>query len=288
MVYPRTFSTADTAFTAAALAYATLVMVWSAVAGPLGINHDAHQFMASAFMVARHGLHPYRDFAYFHMPNLVYVSAPFFLTSSPFLMARVFAGLCAVGIGLTTCLSARALLAGHGTMSRLLVPIASTALLVHSPVFHDASSHVWNHTPATLCALLAFLLHCQAIRGERPVLYFWLSGVSLGMAIGIRSLLAPLVMPFLLAMVVFRAETVRAKGLHVLVFVAGGVLANGPAVYFLFTSAEDVFFGHLGYATLSTTYWQERSWRIAMTFVGKRLFVKDRISSTRGNCRFWW
>jgi hypothetical protein len=277
MVYPRTFSTADTALTAAMLAYSTIVVVWSAVSGPLGINHDEHQFMASAFMVARCGLHPYQDFAYFHMPNLVYLYAPFFFTSHPFLGARLFAGICAVGIGLTTFLIARALFAGHGTMSRLLVPIASTTLLMHSPLFHDASSHVWNHTPATLFALLAFLLHCQAIRGERPFRYFCMSGMSLGMAVGIRSLLAPLVIPFLLAMVVFRADTVRDKGLHVLVFVAGGLLANGPAVYFLFTSYEDFLFGNLGYATLSTTYWQKRSWQIAMTFVGKLFFLKDRI-----------
>ena len=147
----------DTACTGALLVYATIVLVWAALCGPFGLNHDEHQFMASAFMVARAGLQPYQDFAYFHMPNLVYLYAPFFFTASPFLAARLLAGLCAVGIGLTTFLFARALFAGHEKLSRLLVPLAGTALLVHSPLMHDTASHVWNHTPATLCALLAFL-----------------------------------------------------------------------------------------------------------------------------------
>lgn len=272
----------DTAFTVALLAYATIVLVWSAVCGPLGMNVDEHQFMASAFMVARHGLHPYQDFAYFHMPNLVYLYAPFFFTAYPFLMARLFVGLCAVGISLMTFLLARALFAGHDQLSRLLVPIASTALLLHSPLFHDAASNVWNHTPATLFALLAFLLHCRAIRGKQPCRDFFLSGVSLGMAMGIRLSFAPVVLPFLVAMVVFRADGVRRKGLHVLVFVAGGFLANVPAVYFLLTSYEDFWFGNFGYPKLNTMYRQERSWTTAMTFVGKLFFLKERIFAEPG------
>jgi 4-amino-4-deoxy-L-arabinose transferase-like glycosyltransferase len=282
MMSPRTFSQTSTACAAAMLAYVTVVVVWYAVRSPLGVNHDEHQFMASAFMVARHGLHPYRDFAYFHMPNLVYVYAPFFFTPYPYLGARLFAGLCAVGIGVTTFLLARALFADHGRLSRLAVPVAATALLVHSPVFHDVSSRVWNHTPATLCALLAFLCHCRAIRGDRPVRDFLLSGVSLGMAVGIRSSLAPLVVPFLVAPVVFRAESARAKGWHALVFVAGGVLANAPAVYFVLTHFEDTVFGNLGYARLNTLYRQELSHRTAMTVAGKLVFLKERLFAKPG------
>jgi hypothetical protein len=52
MVHPRIFSRADAACTAAMLAYVTVVVVWYAVRSPLAINHDEHQFMARAFMVA--------------------------------------------------------------------------------------------------------------------------------------------------------------------------------------------------------------------------------------------
>ena len=260
----------NTALTVAILAYSVIVSIWYPVSGP--IDHDEHQFMASAFMVAQYGLHPYQDFAYFHMPNLVYLYAPFFLIPYSFMLARLFVGICAFGICLTIFLTARSLFAGQDKLNSLILPVSSAALLIHSPLFHYASSYVWNHTPSTICAVLAFLLHCQAIRGKKPLTYFFISGVSLGMAIGIRLSFAPLVVPFLLAVVVFRAGTVRDKGLNAMAFAVGGLLANLPAVYFFFTSYEDFLFGNLGYAKLNTIYRQEMSFPGPMTFAGK---VKD-------------
>ncbi len=80
---------------AAVLVYALVASVWDAVSGPL--DHDEHQFMASAFMVARYGFHPYRDFAYFHMPNLVYWYAPFFLVPYSFTLKRLQTEVCRCG-----------------------------------------------------------------------------------------------------------------------------------------------------------------------------------------------
>jgi hypothetical protein len=117
------------------------------------IDHDEHQFMASAFMVAERGLHPYCDFPYFHMPNMVYLYAPFFLlTESPFLAARLFVGLCGLGICLVIFQVTRTLFWRSGQGYALVLAVSSTALIVHSPLFEAATSHVWNHTPSTLCA----------------------------------------------------------------------------------------------------------------------------------------
>src|ERR1043166_1983934 len=99
------------------------------------------------------------------------------------MMARLFGGICAFGICLTIFLTARSLFAGQDKLNSLVLPVASTALLVHSPLFHYASSHVWNHTSSVLCAVLAFLLHCEGIRGNKPLRHFFIAGLSLGMAI---------------------------------------------------------------------------------------------------------
>ena len=256
------------------LGYSVTVSIWQCLSSPL--IHDEHQFMASAFMVAQYGLHPYQDFAYFHMPNLVYLYAPFFHIPYPFMAARLFGVICALGICLTMFLTARSLFAGHEKLNSLIIPVCGAALLIHSPLFHYASSHVWNHTPSTLCAVLAFLFHCQAIRGNKPFLSFFMSGVSLGMAIGIRLSFFPLVVPFLFAVVVFRAGTVRDKGLYTLAFAVGGLLANLPAIYFFFTSYHNFLFGNLGYANLNTIYRQVTSFPGPMTFTGK---VTDLIKS---------
>ncbi len=96
------------------------------------------------------------------------------------------------------------------------------------------------------------------------------------MAIGIRLSFFPLVVPFLLAVVIFRAGTVREKGLNAMAFALGGLLANLPAIYFFFTNYEDFLFGNLGYAKLNTIYRQEMSFSGPMTVAGK---VKDVMRS---------
>jgi hypothetical protein len=273
-------SKADTALSVAILIYATIVSVWYSILG--SISHDEHQFMASAFMIARHGLHPYQDFAYFHMPNLAYLYAPFFFTSYPFLMARLFVGICAAGICLTLFLIARTLFAEHDKLSRLIIPIASTALLIHSPLFHLASSCVWNHTPSTLCAVLSFLFHCRALRGKRPLPYFFVSGVSLGMAIGIRLSFAPLILPFFFSMMILRVGALRKKWMHMFVFTIGILLANLPAVFFFVSNYSDFVFGNLGYAKLNTLYRKEMEYTTAMTFIEKVRYLKDSVFAKPG------
>ena len=85
--------------TAATLLYVTLTALYLSVS--TGLSADEHQFMASGIMVAEYNLHPYKDFPYFHMPNLVYLYALLFmLTDYPFLVARLFSALCAVAISL--------------------------------------------------------------------------------------------------------------------------------------------------------------------------------------------
>src|SRR5881392_3436095 len=48
-----------------------LLLMSISVAHPL--DHDEHQFIASGALLARRGLLPYRDYPYFHLPNLVLI-----------------------------------------------------------------------------------------------------------------------------------------------------------------------------------------------------------------------
>ncbi len=266
----------STATTIGILTYSAIVCLWWCVSG--GIWNDEHQFMASAFMVAEYGLHPYKDFAYFHMPNLVYLYTPFFFTSHPFMLARLFVGICGLAISLTIFLYARSRMTSHGKLISLVVPICITGLLIHSSLFGHGLECVWNHTPATLCAILSFLLHCHAIRNKKPSTFF-LSGLSLGMAIGIRLSFAPLIIPFVLAIAVFLPATFKTKGLYSLAFLAGGFVSNLPAIFFLYTSLDDFLFGNLAYPKLNTLYREEMLYPIAMDLFGKIKYLLKEISA---------
>ena len=54
------------------------------------LDHDEHQFVASAVAWSRDGLLPYRDFPHFHMPYLVWLyGLGDLLTGRPYLVARL-------------------------------------------------------------------------------------------------------------------------------------------------------------------------------------------------------
>ena len=126
----------NTALAAALIVYLAIACIWYAVSGR--IDHDENQFTASAFLIAQYGLHPYQDFAYIHMPNLVYLYALLFHMPYPFMLTRLFAGICALGICLTIFFTARSLFAGQdkpNKLNSLIPPAAFAFLFVHSPLF---------------------------------------------------------------------------------------------------------------------------------------------------------
>jgi hypothetical protein len=54
------------------------------------LNHDEHQFLAPGALLAREGLLPFRDYALFHLPNLVYLYAAVdFLPWGPIFSAKI-------------------------------------------------------------------------------------------------------------------------------------------------------------------------------------------------------
>ncbi|MFM7173516.1 MAG: hypothetical protein ACKO4U_10840, partial [Caldilinea sp.] len=60
---------------AAVLWFALLFLLLVGLAMRRHFNHDEHQFVASAAVIAHYGLLPYRDFPYFHVPNLSFLYA---------------------------------------------------------------------------------------------------------------------------------------------------------------------------------------------------------------------
>lgn len=240
------------------------------------LDHDEHQFMTSAYLVAMQGLQPYQDFPYFHTPNLVYLYALLFrLSDYPLLAARFVVGGCTLTMAGTLFGVAWSIFGKQSPATRLIIAAASVLLFVNSPLLASATAHVWNHTPATLCALLAFVLHCRGIRRNAVGLLF-ASGLLLGMAMGIRLTFAPLAAPFLLAFWLPAAALLQPKLRAVAYFASGGLLANLPALYFLVTAPSQFWFGNLGYITLNTSYRQTTEFNGAMSLLDKGVyFIKS-------------
>ena len=131
------------------LLFAGLALVWLAIVFVLllglnmrrGLNHDEHQFVASAALMAREEMLPYRDFPYFHVPTLSIIYALIFRSTDYLLLgARWFSVVCS-WLTLAVLLAAALVwLRNLHASGRLLAGVLVTLLVMNTPTFLHALS----------------------------------------------------------------------------------------------------------------------------------------------------
>src|SRR5438046_10733796 len=105
----RLKSTPSRAWLALAGAVLVILLLLIARARCKRLAHDEHQFIASAALLSRRSLLPYRDYPHFHMPYLIAVYAILFRLSDHLLLTtRLFSTACGfVTVALVGCISWR-------------------------------------------------------------------------------------------------------------------------------------------------------------------------------------
>lgn len=260
---------------------AGLAAVWLAVALVLllglnmrrGLNHDEHQFVASAALLARQNLLPYRDFPYFHVPTLSLVYALIFqFTDYLLLGARWFSVICS---WLTLALLLAASLAWLRNMrpaGRLLVGVLVTLLLMNAPTFLHASGRAWNHDFPTLLTLLAAFLQATWLkRSRRPVLWLLAIGFLVGLATGVRVSFALVAPAFIAAVFIGLNWRRRAAWTGLLLLGIGALAGAAPALYLFWQAPAEFIFGNLTYAQLNTAYYAQLGSATAAMSLGEKL-----------------
>jgi 4-amino-4-deoxy-L-arabinose transferase-like glycosyltransferase len=246
------------------------------------LQNDEHQFVASGALLASHSALPYRDYPYFHMPNLVFIYALLFqLTDRLLLAARMFSVICgALAVG-TVCWTALQLFPGHPRSRRILIALGAALLLMCNPLFTFTSGRAWNHDLSTLLALGAFLAYCRSARPGRSAIWMAGSGVLLGLAVGTRLSYLPLLAPFAGA-VLWHPTTTSWRGrLHLAgALVSGVAVGLLPALFLLALTPEQFIFGNLELPRLGAKFREELEHSVAMTFVGKVKYLWDAIRHT--------
>jgi len=241
------------------------------------IAHDEHQFVASAVLLADHGLLPYRDYPYFHMPHLVFVNAGFFsLTDHRFLAARlVSVASAALTIGLLFTATTAAL-GAWSSARRLAVGAAAVVLLVANPLFIYTSGRAWNHDLPTLLTMLAVLVHLAALGAPARVrILFAASGFLIGAAAGTRLTYLLAVPAFALTVLFVRGgRTIRERAVLLSWHGLGLALGLLPALVLLVASPERFVFGNLGYPAASARLLR------AMTFRDKLGYLNGLVAES--------
>src|SRR2546423_3566203 len=240
------------------------------------LNHDEHQFIAPPALLLRAGLLPYRDYPFFHMPNLVFVFAALFSTTSHLLLAaRCFnAFYAALLLLLVFAIAGRRFSAMPD--KRWLIAFAFVLLLSLNPFFRFTAGRAWNHDLAVLASVAAFTALLRTTESERGWLWLGSAGALLGIAIGTRLSLAPLVAPFALTTVLFPVRGLR-RILCLTIFLLGLGIALLPSALLFFFAPSQFLFGNFTYnATLDRLYRQSAGLG-GITFLTKLAFPVQQL-----------
>lgn len=224
-----------------------------------GLNHDEHQFIASAALLARQGLLPYRDFPYFHMPTLVLVDALLFRFTDHLLLAARLVSLVSATLAASLLLVlAMRLLLNLTPGWRALVAVLTVLLLIATPATIHASGRAWNHDLPVLLALAAFVPLAIGL-ARRNLHWAWLAvaGLLIGAAAGVRLSFAPLALPFLLAAIYLAPDCAVSRWRAFVLFSLGVLLGLLPAIVLFGLAPEQFFFGNFGYPRLNTAYYRQ-------------------------------
>ena len=246
---------------------------------------DENQFVASGKLLEAEGLLPYRDYPYFHMPNLIFVYALIDrVTDFNLLGARSFSALCSWAAVATLVYAAHRFFQRRSKWLRLAVGAGGVLLLLINPLFVFTSGFAWNHDFPVLLTMVAAitLLFSPGYLEAR-----WMSiasGFMLGLAVGTRLTFLTVLVPFLGALAFYPGDrSVRGKILLVALFMAGFFVSMLPS-FLLFISAPRAFiFGNIEYARLNTLYRQISGFEGPMTFSEKLDFLNQRVLALPGN-----
>jgi hypothetical protein len=219
-------------------------------------SHDEHQFIASAQLLVDHGLLPYRDYAYFHLPNLVFVYGLLFrFTVYKLLAARLLSALLVTAMaGLVFYFTLDLFRKAPKTIG-LAAGWGSVLLLVANPLLAYTGSLAWNHSLAMFLALLAAILLWQGARCARPAWRVFGSGLCLGLAVGTRLSFLSALVPFAVALYFYPGAHPAKRWMGLAVYFAAGFgLAMLPTLALFAIAPAQFIFGNFTYPNLNTIY----------------------------------
>ncbi len=235
------------------------------------LNHDEHQFVTPAMLFLRDGLLPYRDYPFFHTPNLVFVyTALFSVTSHLLLAARCFNAGCAALL-LTVIFAVAAWEFRHLGPRRWMIATGFFLVLALDRGFGFTAGRAWNHDLAVLAAVFAYLTFLSAAEGKRPFLWLAICGLLVGLAIGTRLSFAPLVAPFLLATLFLRIPgRNRFPGLSS--YCAGLIVGLLPTLFLFQQAPSRFFFDNFTYNETVNWLYRQNTVPHEITFLNKLSF----------------
>lgn len=260
-----------------------------------GLNHDEHQFVGSAVLMAREGLRPYADFAYFHVPAQTLLTATFFAFFDQFLLTARLISIVSgwLGLVLLVWVGIRYAPFSRGWV-RIAYALAGAVTLLASPMFVHTSGRAWNHDLPMLLMLMGLVAFLHAVQPAAPaqppmtrriVVGIVLTGALLGLAAATRLSYAFLAPAFAFGIWLWgsdRAWSDRAQ--RVLWLFIGGVVGMAPVWWALLTAPDAFLFGNVVYnLRLNPMYYETAGNASSMTMATKLLYLVELLIDRPAN-----
>ena len=246
-----------------------------------GMNHDECLPLAAGKVLAQRFLLPYRDYPYFHMPDLVLLYGLLFRCCRYVLLpARLFSIVTGWLTVLLVWTVVRRECRGKPAAVRWLLPAAAVLLLFSNPVFREAFWRTWNHALATFFGLAAVAL---ALRPRLVRRWFW-AGVFIGLAIGTRLTFAPLFAPLALAAALEPAGGVlRERARRVAIFGAGVAVSLIPSLILFAMAPAQFFYGNFVFNSTTNILFRQSYHNPQATLRARLLYPFGALLPDRAN-----
>ena len=243
-------------------------------------THDENQFIAAGQLLADHGLLPYLDYPYTHMPyGVAFYALSASISNYDFLAGRLLNALawvlCSLLIPQTVRLIAKdgkaSLSACDPTFPQLLAEFVLVFVFLNHPIMGHIDGPALNHSYATLFGLLAILLFARLVGlGFSSSRVSFVSGLFASLAAFIRLNYAALAVVLLLVLLLHAATDRSSRRFSAFPpFIAGLVAAGVPAVVLAALAPEHFLYTNLIYIRLNTIYYQEMGFKLNMTLSSK-------------------
>lgn len=249
-----------------------------------GFSHDEVQFVASAQTLAKYHLLPYRDYPFLHMPYQIFINALIVpLTEYHFLALRLLSSFfswltIAVGIIFIERYNQNA-----STPIRFLIMVLGIHLYLTNTAFVSLDGRALNHTVPTFISIISLWMLIRFLSSDRLV-YLWMSGLLIGLAVGFRLWYAVLLLSALFGIGLrLPKEGWIAYIKKSSVFLIGVFLALIPVFWFFFTSPQKFLYGNLTYIRLNTLYREQLGHQTAMSLSEKIRFFFEYLIQTPSN-----
>ena len=237
-----------------------------------GFSHDENQFIAAGQLFADHGLLPYVNYPYTHMPyGVLFYALTAKVSAYDYLAGRVLNAVLWLLCSFLIVYIFRLFWKTGLTFAGLLWEFVMVYLFLNHPSMSVIAGEALNHSLASFFSLLALMFFIQSTKpNHSPNRAAFPSGASIGLAALIRFNYASLIVVLLILYLMNRLVQNPAGNSKTLIsFFAGLFIAAIPALGWIVYSPAAFYYTNLVYPRLNTIYYQGLLFKSNMDFVTK-------------------